>query len=245
VGSTIFIPSRFSGPPNSGNGGYTCGLLARILGGPSEVTLRKPIPIEQNLEVVIHHGTGSTESPQNAQLNDGSELIAEAVRFEMELGEVPTVSFGEAEIAAAESPAFKNHPFPTCFVCGPQRVEGDGLRIFPGSVETTDDTFSNLFAAPWRPDDSCANENGIVGDEIVWAALDCPTGFAGGFPYEGKLVTGRLGAKLLSPVRAGEKCVLVSWRLAVEGRKHHAAAILVGEAGEVHAQARATWIKLG
>lgn len=233
---TLFIPRKYCGPPDSGNGGYTCGLLAEKLQGPSEVTLRMPIPIEKVMLVQFVDAT-------HVHLKSGDDLVAEGARFDVELGAVPTTGFEQAERAAEGSPAFKDHPFPTCFVCGPNRAVGDGLRIFPGPVESRDG-FQHVFAAPWVPDASMADKNGKVRDEIVWAALDCPTGFAGGFPYEGKLVTGRLGAKLLSPVRAGEKCVLLSWRLGVDGRKHHAAAVLLGESGEVHAQARATWIEL-
>ena len=39
------IDPRFNGPPGSGNGGYTCGLVAGLLGGPAEVTLRLPPPL--------------------------------------------------------------------------------------------------------------------------------------------------------------------------------------------------------
>ena len=35
--STLTVPARFNGPPDSGNGGYTCGLLAEALGArPAE-----------------------------------------------------------------------------------------------------------------------------------------------------------------------------------------------------------------
>lgn len=243
---TISIARRFCGPPDSGNGGYTCGLLANAMGGTSEVTLRMPIPIERVMHVQFVDG-------KHAHLKSGDDLIAEGARFELDLGAAPVISFSDAVRAAEHSPAFKDHPFPTCFVCGPQRAPGDGLRIFPGPVgpehlgtEQPDAfaDFQHVFAAPWVPDPSLADKHGKIPDEIVWAALDCPTGFAGGFPYEGKLVTGRLGAKLVSPVRAEERYVLLSWRLSVEGRKHHAAAVLVDENGEVHAEARATWIKL-
>lgn len=234
---TILIPKRFCGPPDSGNGGYTCGLVAQTLKGPSEVTLRMPIPIEKAMQVEF-------VDAQHVHLKSGDDLVAEGARFDLDLGAAPPVGFEQASEAAAKSPAFVDHPFPTCFVCGPLRDEGDGLRIFPGRVAADESDFHNVFAAPWVPDASLANQQGVIPDEIVWAALDCPTGFAGGFPYEGKLVTGRLGAKLLSPVRAGEKCTLVSWRTGIDGRKHHAACVLVGESGEVHAQSKATWIKL-
>lgn len=234
----ITIARRFCGPPDSGNGGYTCGLLAQALGGTSEVTLRMPIPIERVMHVQF-------VDQKHAHLKSGDDLIAEGARFDLDLGATPVITFSDAVLAAEHSPAFKDHPFPTCFVCGPQRAPGDGLRIFPGAVAGEAAAgLQHVFAAPWVPDPSLADKKGRIPDEIVWAALDCPTGFAGGFPYEGKLVTGRLGAKLISPVRAEERYVLLSWRLSVDGRKHHAAAVLLDEDGEVHAQARATWIKL-
>ena len=39
---TMTIPRRFRGPPNSGNGGYVCGMLARHITGAAEVTPRAP-----------------------------------------------------------------------------------------------------------------------------------------------------------------------------------------------------------
>ena len=40
------IRKRFCGPPNSGNGGYVCGLLANALGEPAQVTLHAPPPLD-------------------------------------------------------------------------------------------------------------------------------------------------------------------------------------------------------
>ena len=53
------------------------------------------------------------------------------------------------------------------------RPPGDGLRIFPGPVAGL-----GLWAAPWTPDPSVAGANGKVRPEVVWAALDCPSGIA-------------------------------------------------------------------
>jgi hypothetical protein len=231
---TVTVPARFSGPPNSGNGGYTCALLARHVGDPAEVTLRKPIPIERAMQV--------QREGDSFKLMAGEELIAEgrSTTFDLELPKL--VSYAEAQAAAEESPAFKNHPFPTCFVCGPQRAPGDGLRIFPGIVGKS--KIGRTFACPWQPAREFADPSGNIKPEFIWSAMDCPTGFAGGFPYMGKLVTGRLAVKLIAPVRAEEKCVIMSWPLGIDGRKHHAAAALFGEDGTVRAEAKATWIKL-
>ena len=45
---SIRIDRRFCGPPNSGNGGYVCGLLAAHIDGGAEITLRVPPPLEQH-----------------------------------------------------------------------------------------------------------------------------------------------------------------------------------------------------
>jgi hypothetical protein len=204
-----------------------------VLGVAAEVTLRKPIPIEREMEIVI--------DGEKALLKDGETLIAEGVKTKFEAVALPKVSFEAAEHAEEGSPAFKNHPFPTCFVCGPDRRSGDGLRIFPGRIELDGKQY---FASGWIPAAEFADESGTVRSEFIWAALDCPTGFAGGFPYEGKLVTGRLAADIRGRVRANEKCVLLSWQTGIEGRKHFASAALLGEDGSQKALARATWIKL-
>lgn len=40
----IIIENRYRGTSDSGNGGYTCGLLANLIEGTAEVTLRHPPP---------------------------------------------------------------------------------------------------------------------------------------------------------------------------------------------------------
>src|SRR5215218_4317713 len=47
----IVIDRRFRGPDQSGNGGYTCGLVAGAMDGPAAVTLRLPPPLEVPLRV--------------------------------------------------------------------------------------------------------------------------------------------------------------------------------------------------
>jgi hypothetical protein len=56
VSDPIVIDRRFRGPPESGNGGYTCGLVAGRVDGPAEVTLRLPPPLEEPLTVASGDG---------------------------------------------------------------------------------------------------------------------------------------------------------------------------------------------
>ena len=50
--TSVVIEKRFCGPPNSGNAGYVCGMLARHITGAAEVTLRAPPPLETELDEV-------------------------------------------------------------------------------------------------------------------------------------------------------------------------------------------------
>src|SRR5688572_26570132 len=120
IETPLQIATRFRGPPESGNGGYTCGLLAERLGGPACVTLKKPPPLERTL--VIRGG----------QLLDGEELVAEAELAELELHIPNAPSFDEAAQSSTHYAGHAQHIYPECFVCGPARAPGDGLRIFAG-----------------------------------------------------------------------------------------------------------------
>ena len=220
--SELTIDPRFNGPPGSANGGYTCGLLAEAFGAPAEVTLRRPPPLGRPLEVVSVDGA--------VRLLDGEAVVAEAVASDVELELQPAVGHDEAERAAARYPGFERHAFPTCFVCGPARAEGDGLRIFAGPVRDRD-----VFAAPWvAPAD--------VAPPLVWAALDCPGAIAVGFPDRGETLLGRFAARLDRVPAPGERCVVVAWPLGEDGRKLYAGTALFSETGEPLAGARATWI---
>jgi hypothetical protein len=70
--STVTIPSRFNGPPASGNGGYSCGVVAAAVEGPAAVSLRRPVPLDLALE--LRH-----EDDGKVCAFAGEDLIFEAV----------------------------------------------------------------------------------------------------------------------------------------------------------------------
>lgn len=229
----VVIERRFRGPADSGNGGYSCGALAVFLpDGPAEVTLRLPPPLGRPLAVETADGT--------AAMRDGEALVAEARPVEgFELALPPPVDVEQAGAARKASPLHRRHPFPGCFVCGPERDVGDGLGIVCGPVGP------DVVAAPWEVSDGLADERGEVPLEIVWAALDCPGGLAGMLvPEIGTCVLGRLSARIHRPVAPGTTCVAMGWPIEVEGRKMHAGSAIFSEQGEALAEARATWIEL-
>src|SRR5687767_12973197 len=116
---SVVIDARFNGPPDSGNGGYTCGLLAAFVEGPASVSLRKPPPLGAPLAVVRGDGNGGNEEGSGVRLLDGDELVAEAEPAASDPAGSPPefVPLPEAR-AAIEGSFFRSgaHPFPTCFV---------------------------------------------------------------------------------------------------------------------------------
>jgi hypothetical protein len=239
--TTIHVAQRFCGPPDSANGGYVSGLLARHVRGDAEVTLRRPPPLERDLAVEVR-GDG-----EGVVLRDGDAVVAEAVPATVDIVVPEAVTLEEARRVAADARVLQApelHPFPTCFVCGPQRERGDGLRLFPAAIPGR-----AVVAAVWEPDASlvprAANDDGVP-TEIVWAALDCPSSFSMYLEPEldGPYVLGRLAVHVDGPVAVGEPYVVAGWREAVDGRKLFAGSALYDARGTVRAVARATWIKL-
>jgi hypothetical protein len=223
------IAARFCGPPDSGNGGYCAGVLAAHLPGPVEVTLRKPPPLERELNVEM--------SGAHALLKDGAELLAEARSSALDLDVPAAPSFERASELSRHYVGHARHHFPTCFVCGPARAVHDGLRIFPGSEHAGEPV-----AAPWSPDASLLSVCGVLHPALVWAALDCAGYFASGAPDYPVALLGRMTAQVIDTPRVDEPCVVVGWPLGREGRKLHAGTALFDEAGKLYARARQVWI---
>jgi hypothetical protein len=58
------------------------------------------------------------------------------------------------------------------------------------------------------------------------------------------IVLARLAVRILAPVTAGDPHTIVSWPIAIDGRKRHAGAALHTAHGELVAISRALWIEL-
>jgi hypothetical protein len=225
----VTIDGRFNGPPDSANGGYACGTLARFLEGPAEVMLLSPPPLDRPLGVLAD-GDGVMS------LRDGATKVADARavdRVEVEPPVRPDAA--EAADAQARHPFIGDHPFSTCYVCGAARDDGLGLHFGP-LAERPD-----VNGAVLRPNPDVPTEDRRLAPEIVWAVLDCPS-YAP--PLYGKLaLLARLSAEILRRPGAGETLIAVGWGLESEGRKHHTASALIDAEGATVARARALWIE--
>ena len=229
----LIISRRFRGPPDSANGGYACGLLASRLEAGARVRLHRPPPLEQPLSIRFNE-SGALEMLRAEQ------VIAEGLHDEPE-GEIPApVAFETATLASARYRWSTGHPFPGCFVCGPDREAGDGLRIFPGPVVGRD-----VVAAPWIPDSTVCDPTGLATLEVVWAALDCPSWF-GLLEFERDTTVGLLGqltARVMRRPAFQEPCVVMGWSRGREGRKLHAGAALYTRDGSLLGRSDAVWIE--
>lgn len=230
--STIRIERRFRGPPETGNGGYVAGLVAAALGGSNcTVTLKSPPPIDQDLTL--------TTQDSSASLMWEDSVVVTATSEPLDIDVPPPPSLADARDAEPRFTGHSHHIFPGCFVCGPDRESGDGMRIFPGQMHDK----ANRVAATWTPDVSVADENGLVRPEFLWAALDCP-GYFAAEAKAGLALLGRMSAALHRRVRAGEPLVVTGWPIGTEGRKHQVGSALHDANGELVAAAKATWITL-
>ncbi|HET9535716.1 MAG TPA: hypothetical protein VFP43_10280, partial [Mesorhizobium sp.] len=138
------------------------------------------------------------------------------------------------------------HKLPSCFVCGPARAAGDGLRIFVGPLAGGPFRKTGPLAGAWVPFAGLAGGDGRVASEFLWAALDCPSGFAciaANQPGIDELILlGRMSARIDERPRPGDRCVLTAWPTGRDGRKLFASSALLGPEGEVLAVAQATWL---
>ncbi|MEU4428383.1 hypothetical protein AB0F81_47850 [Actinoplanes sp. NPDC024001] len=217
----MLIPARFNGPPGTGNGGWCSGVFAvaagaRTGGSPFQVTLRVPPPLETGLEL------------RDGSVFAGETLVAEVTAADTAGDGVAAVALDAAAEASRSYPGFTAHPFPTCFVCGPDRAAGDGLRIFPGVLP------DGRTAAPWTVPDE-------VSVPTMWAALDCPGGWsaiARGQAY----VLGRITAAVEALPAPGAECVVTGAAVEISGRKAIVDSTVHGPDGSRLATARATWI---
>lgn len=242
MSAPFVIDRQFNGPATSGNGGYVAGKLAVELQARQgkaqavQVTLRAPLTLDTPLQV-IDRPDGSVA------LFDGDTLLAEAVATTLpaEVPRPPTLE--EARAASAigrmRMATRSGNAYLHCFGCGLGKAEHEGLRITPTPAGEADQV-----AAEWIPHEAFADENGLVPPPIVWAAMDCPAGFAWGFKTgEGNasLLTGRITLALAGEVRAGETYIVTGWPLAREGRKLFAGTALHDPQGNLLAWSRQLW----
>ena len=228
-GIQLSVDARFCGPPGAANGGYLCGLIGAALQRTLTVRLNRPVPLETSLDLLP---AGEDEW----RLQHGAEVLAQAraTTLSLEVPKPPT--YVEALDASLHYLGFDGHPYPRCFVCGPDRAKHDGLRLFAGAAEG-----GPIVAAGWLPDASLGGADGKVAPEFMSAALDCPGFFAlrGVRPS----LLGEFTSHIDRCVHVDEPCVVIGWRIGSHGRKHEVGTAVFDEDLERCGYARGVWIE--
>jgi hypothetical protein len=227
---SLTIATRFRGPADSSNGGYFAGLVATLAARTVTVRLLKPPPLDTPLTV-------SPLEDGGLQVLHCEQPIGEAHPTVLELPAPQVPDYLEAVEASRHYAGFRHHRFPTCFVCGTQRVRGDGLRIFAGPIAER-----GIVAAPWVPDASLDAGDGKVRAEFMSAALDCP-GYYAVAPDDRMMLLAEFTAHVDRRVHIGASCTLVGWRIGGSGRKLEAGTAIFDGKGELCGRARALWIE--
>lgn len=234
VQQSIYIKSRFNGPPSSANGGYASGMLASALRGAVEASLHAPPPLDKELELIAADG--------KAELKLGDQLLGTAIEKPLEL-DVPALppqfELGINPYEAPDAPGeFK--PFGRCFVCGEDRERGDGMCIHSKRLNET----PGLVGAYWDLGAELAGEDGFIKPEYLWSALDCP-GYYSCAPGEPALL-GRLHAEILAPLKAEGQARIIGWDMGdptkPKGRKRLCGTAVYSADGTLVAKAAGLWI---
>ncbi|MGI9606074.1 MAG: hypothetical protein ACR2P0_08050 [Acidimicrobiales bacterium] len=232
----ITIEHTHNGPEGRGHGGTAAGRFAELV-NPRAATVRlhAPVPLDTPMR--------SLESSTRASMYAGGDHIAtiRPLSAPLDVGQVgrlPSLMVNNAESCWLDA-RDGVHMAPTCFACGHEREIG-GLGLRPGPIAET-----GLHATSWTP---AADDADPDGDDVepwmVWAALDCPTGFAALSKLDASwaAVTGELSVEIRGPVIAGLEHQIISRHRTTSGRKIGTEAVMVGPLGVTVAVAVATWI---
>jgi hypothetical protein len=235
----LIIDARYNGPVGRGNGGYVAGVMAAFLSGDAEVRIMRGFPVATPLAIRRH-----PDGEVSCHLDDQELGRARPLELVLQIPPPPTLS---AARAAAERFRFLHgSDVRGCYVCSPRRAPGEGLRLFCGPLP--DAAGDTIVAGVWEPGPELLDASGQVAPEQVWAALDCPGGYAIAAlaPDIGVQLLGTCAASLKQPLRAGASYIVSSWQLAPpQGRKRFMGVAIHGVTGELMACARQTWIDAG
>lgn len=227
--SHVTIARQFRGLPTSGNGGYAVGLLAEVIGSACDARLSVPPPLDTPMARIADESA--------VRLTLGDVVIGEGRSTSPDWTVPDPVPFALAEAAGRAFRGFQHHRSPECFVCGPERSVGDGLRIFPGPIDGSD-----LVATVWRPHERFIDAMGLVSERVMWAALDCPSYFS--MADSPSAVLGRIRGNVGIRPESGQPLMVLGWPGPREGRKRMAGSAIFTADGGLLASSEAVWVEV-
>ncbi len=91
---TLIIPEQFNGPAASGNGGSVCGVVAELIEGDAEVTLRAPPPLEVLMRV-------KQDDQGTIEVLEGRTLVATGRQIIFDAPRIPVAPTWDEAAAAS------------------------------------------------------------------------------------------------------------------------------------------------
>jgi hypothetical protein len=233
----LSIDRQFCGPPDSGNGGYVCGVIARDFPVVTTAVLGARVPLDTRLDILLEDGVNRLTDADGGLIGRGQPADLAILPKPPE-----APSMRAARAAGERYIGHSQRVHPTCLTCGPERRPGDGLRVFVGQIEGAP---AGHVAGVWTPHADFADPQGLVPAELVWAALDCP-GFFAWVAKEGRhgALLGTMTCEILRRPRCAEESIVMAWPLEREGRKETAGVALFAMNGELMARAHQVWITM-
>ncbi|MFI2283198.1 PaaI family thioesterase [Nocardia beijingensis] len=227
------VPPHVRGYPGVAFGGYVAGVLAAASGATQvRVDFRRGVLVDTPV-VLAADGSGG------ASLTDlDGAILAEASPSAVTVTPRPAPTWEQARTASATAGALRKMSH--CYGCGAACAPGRGLRLSPWAMPAHD-----MVIAAWTPDPLLAAPNGYLPTENVWAALDCPGGWAAMALRDLRpgAVTAALTATQFEPVRPGDPYISYGWPVSADGRKHTVGVALARADGTLCALAEALWIE--
>lgn len=227
------VPPHVRGYPGVAFGGYVAGVLAAASGATQvRVDFRRGVLVDTPV-VLAADGSGGASFTDL----DGA-ILAEASPSAVTVTPRPAPTWEQARTASATAGALRKMSH--CYGCGTACAPGRGLRLSPWAMSVHD-----MVIAAWTPDPRLAGPDGCLSTENVWAALDCPGGWAAMALRDLRpgAVTAALTATQFEPVRAGDPYVSYGWPVSADGRKHMVGVALARADGTLCALAEALWIE--
>jgi len=217
------VDARFDGFPGYTLGGWIAGRVASLLGDATEVRLLRPFRSGRHLVL--------ERTAEGARCSSDGENVAEGRAWSGSVEPPRAPGFALAHRASTLDRPVHDHPFPSCYCCGPGRPDGDGLRIF------SDPIAPGVLAAVWTPHPAHCDPRGQATGETLWSASDCPALWALMHAEppgsERHVVTGTLRLRLLHPVVSGEPHLVLSWKMGESGRKLEAGVAFLAADGSL------------
>ncbi|WP_159848827.1 PaaI family thioesterase [Nocardia sp. CY41] len=227
------VPGHVRGYPGVAFGGYVAGLLAAASGAAQvRVDFRRAVSVDTPV-VLATDGSGGVSLTDL----DGA-VLAEASASAVTVTPPPAPTWAAARAASATADVLRKMSH--CYGCGAACAPGRGLRLSPWAMSAHD-----MVVAAWTPDPLLAGPDGFLSTENVWAALDCPGGWAAMALRDLRpgAVTAALTATQFEPVRAGDSYLSYGWPVSANGRKHTVGVALARPDGTLCALAEALWIE--